>query len=280
MSPLRQRMIDALRIRNRSDKTIKLYVAAVAAFAKHFGKSPEGLGVDDIRTYQLHLVKRGVSWSTFNIVVCAIRCLHRDVLDSGVDVRHMPFAKKPRKLPVVLSQDEVLRVFSVVEHATYRVALMTAYACGLRVSEVISLRVDDVDGKRMLVHVRQAKGQRDRLVPLAVGLRDVLREYWRVFRPATWLFPSREAPAEHISARSVQRAVVRAVKDAGITKHATMHTLRHSFATHLLEAGTDIRVLQSLLGHFRINTTQIYNHVSRRDVTATKSPLDLIKPPA
>ena len=275
MTSLRERMIHDLQIRNYSKRTVQAYVAAVAAFSKHCGHSPVHLGLDDIHRYQVHLTERGVSWSTFNIAVCALRFLYTRTLRRDWDIKHIPFARRPKKVPAVLSQDEILRVFAVVDNGRHKAILMTAYACGLRVSEVIALKIEDIDSKRMLVHVRQGKGQRDRLVPLSRRLVDVLRVYWSVFRPKVWLFPGIK-PDTHVSTRAVQRAAVLAFLRAGITKRATLHTLRHSFATHLLEAGTDIRVLQSLLGHFRLSTTQLYNHVTRQQVTATKSPLDLI----
>jgi len=275
MTSLREKMIRDLTIRNYSPATIKHYVAAVAAFSNFCGHSPSRLTLEDIHRYQAHIVEQGGSWSGFNIAVCALRFLYTKTLRRDWDIRHIAHAKRPKRLPVVLSQEEVLRVFAVVEHGMHRVILMTAYACGLRVSEVVSLRVEDVDSGRMLVHVRQAKGQKDRIVPLAQTLLEVLRSYWRVYRPHTWLFPGHPRD-NHVSTRTVQRAVTHAVAAAGLRKHATSHTLRHSFATHLLETGTDIRTLQALLGHHRLATTQIYNHVARKEITATKSPLDLL----
>ena len=275
MTTMRDRLKQDLVIRNYAPKTVKAYVRSVAAFFQHVGKSPARCTPEDVRSYQVHLADRGVSWSTFNITVCALRFFFTTTMARPWEVKHIPFARRPRKLPVVLSQDEMQRVFAAIDHGQHRVALMTAYACGLRVSEVVTLRVEDIDSARMLVHVSQGKGQKDRLVPLAAGLLDVLRIHWRVWRPKTWLFPGHD-PKTHVSARTLQRAVKRAVKDAGVTKNASMHTLRHSFATHLLEAGTDIRTLQSLLGHFRVKTTQIYNHVARKEITATKSPFDLL----
>lgn len=276
MTPLRQRMIEEMRRRNFAEKSIRGYVAAVAQLAKHFERSPDTLSLDDIRAFQLHLRdERKLAWATYNIYTCAIRFLFGVVLRRSDFVEHIPYGRKPKKLPTILAQDEVIQILNAVEHARDRMLITTAYACGLRISEVARLRVEDVDSARMLIHVRQGKGNKDRLVPLAGALLELLRAWWRVFRPTTWLFPG-EDRTRPVTPRTVERAVARGVKAAGIKKHVTAHTLRHSFATHLLEAGTDIRTVQALLGHVRLSTTQVYNHVRRHEVTATKSPLDLL----
>lgn len=209
-------------------------------------------------------------------MTCSLRFFYRHVVPKADVVGMVPFARKERKLPAILSQDEVRAVLDAVEKQRDRVLITIAYACGLRVSEVATLKVGDIDGKRMLVHVRSGKGRKDRLVPLAASLLELLRVWWQVMRPSEWLFPGMK-PGAHVDTRTIQRAVQLAVKNAGIKKKVTPHTLRHCFATHLLEAGTDLRILQSLLGHSRIATTFRYHHVSRADVTATRSPLDLLK---
>jgi len=272
-------MIDDLKVRNRSSRTIKTYVAQVANFARHFGKSPELLGAEEIRQYQVYLVEqRRVSWSYFNQAVCALRFLYRHTLGQDWAVAHIPFPRQPRKLPVVLSQAEVIRLFDAVRSLKLRAILMTAYATGLRLAEVTHLQVSDIDSERMMIRVRQGKGQKDRYVMLSPTLLEVLRLYWRAQRPTSWLFPSqsKEQPINH---SVVQRACHQAGLDAGLTKDATVRSLRHSFATHLLEAGTNIRIIQTLLGHSSVSTTQRYTYVSNKTVRATESPLELLAYP-
>ena len=279
MTTLRQRLIDDLKVRNRSSRTIMTYVAQVAKFARHFGKSPELLGPEEIRQYQVYLVEeRHVSWSYFNQAVCALRFLYRYTLSRDWAVAHIPFPRQPRKLPVVLSQAEVIRLFDAVRSLKQRAILMTAYATGLRLAEVAHLQVSDIDSERLMIRVRQGKGQKDRYVMLSPTLLEVLRLYWRAERPSSWLFPSKkkEQPINH---SVVQRACHQAGLDAGLTKRATVRSLRHSFATHLLEAGTNIRIIQTLLGHSSVSTTQRYTYVSNKTVRATESPLELLAYP-
>jgi site-specific recombinase XerD len=272
-------MTDDLRLRNRSLRTINTYIACVAHFARHFGKSPELLGPEEIRQYQVYLVEqRRVSWSYFNQAVCALRFLYRHTLGRDWAVAHIPFPRQPRKLPIVLSQAEVIRFLEAIKKFKFRAILMTAYATGLRLSEVTHLRVSDIDSQRLVIRVRQGKGQKDRYVMLSPKLLEVLRLYWRSERPATWLFPSmrKDQPINH---SVVQRACHQAGLDAGLSKPVTVRMLRHCFATHLVETGTDIRIIQSLLGHSHISTTQIYTHVSAKTVRATESPLELLAYP-
>jgi integrase/recombinase XerD len=276
MTTLRQRMIDDLTVRNRSSRTIKTYVAQVAHFARHFGRSPELLGPEEVRQYQVYLVnERHVSWSHFNQAVCALRFLYRHTLGRDWVVAHIPFPRQPRKLPVILSQAEVQRFLEAVKKLKYRALFTTVYAAGLRLSEATHLQVADIDAQRMMIRVRQGKGQRDREVMLSPTLLELLRLYWRSERPKTWLFPG-HTPEEPICLSSVQRACQCAGRDAGLTKPVTVRMLRHCFATHLLEAGTNVRVIQSLLGHRSLSTTQRYTHVSAQTVHATVSPLELL----
>jgi integrase/recombinase XerD len=278
-TPLRQRMIDDLRIRNRSPRTIEAYVSHVARFAKFHKRSPELLGAEEVRAYQKHMVDLGVSWSLFNQAVCALKFLYRVTLRVSWPVEQVPYGRKPRKLPAVLGQEEVVRLVEAVRPPMCRMALLTAYAAGLRITETVALKADDVDAARMLLHVEQGKGQKPRLVPLSEVLLRQLRGYWREDRPrvkgSPWLFPSADS-AKPIDVSTIQKACQRARATAGIKKHATPHTLRHCYATHLLEAGTDLRTVQALLGHASLSTTAIYTHVQRKLVTATKSPLDAI----
>jgi integrase/recombinase XerD len=279
MTPLRQRMIEDLQIRNRSPRTIETYVSHVERFAKFHRRSPKKLGPEQVRAYLIHLRDSGVSWSLFNQAVCALKFLYAVTLCLPWRVEHIPYARRPRKVRVVLSQDEVVRFLEAVGNAMYRMALMTAYAAGLRVSEVVMLKAEHIDSARMLLHVELGKGQKSRLVPLSEVLLAQLRDYWRTGRPkvkgSPWLFPSAN-PAKPIDVTTIQKASQRAVIAAGLKKHATPHTLRHCYATHLLEAGTDLRTVQALLGHACLSTTAIYTHVQRKLVTATKSPLDAI----
>jgi integrase/recombinase XerD len=275
MTPLRQRMIEDLRIRGRSKNTIDSYVGAVARFARHFGRSPEQLGKEDVRRFQVHLaVERKVSTSTLNIYTSALRFLYTITLGKDWDIKTIPYAKTPQKVPTVLRQDEVLCLFAAIANLKQRVMAMTIYAAGLRISEVACLRLCDIDSARMLIHVRQGKGGKDRLVPLSKALLTPLREYYLAYRPEHWLFPGQD-PQRHINARSIHRVLAKAGR-VSIGRSINPHVLRHSCATHLLEAGVNIRVVQGFLGHRRISTTDRYSHVTREQITATKSPLDLI----
>lgn len=275
MTALRQRMIEELTRRNYGARTIRAYVAAVAAIARHYKKPPDRLTAGEVRSWQLGLRERGLSFSTYNTHSCALRFFFRFVDVRGDDLTTLvPFARKERRLPAILSQDEVRALLRAVENGRDRVMITLAYACGLRVSELASLRVGDVDGARKLLHIHAGKGRKDRLVPLSDSLLNLLREYWRVYRPREWLFVGERGG--HVHDRTVQRAVRDAARDAGVKKKVTPHTLRHCFATHMLEAGVDVRTVQSMLGHTSIGTTIRYHHVARHVVTATRSPLDIL----
>jgi integrase/recombinase XerD len=277
MTPLRRRMIEDMRLKNLAPRTIDAYASRVATFARHFGRSPQDLGRDEVRIYLLHLVQKKVSWSVYNQTLAALRFLYEVTLGRKDVLERIPFPKQPKRLPVVLSLDEVARFFAAIIGIKHRAILMTAYAAGLRLSEVTGLRVEDIDSKRMVIRVRQAKGRRDRYVMLSPRLLALLREYWRVARPTDWLFPG-NVPGHPITGKTVDKICVEAAHAAGLGKHVTVHTLRHSFATHLLEAGTDIRTIQVLLGHRKLETTAIYTHVSPAAVEATRSPLDHLDP--
>ena len=255
-----------------------MYVRAVARFAAHFRRSPDQLDAEHTREYQLHLIRQQVSWSRFNQAVCALRFFYGVTLNRPEVVTFLPYGKKPSTLPAVLSPEEVVRLFAAVEHPRDRLILQTAYAAGLRVSEVVRLRVGDIDAQRMLLHVRSAKGQKDRLVPLSAVLLERLRAYWRDYRPGDWLFPGQDRRGP-ISIGQVQRMCRAAVRAAGIRKKASMHTLRHSYATHLLEGGVDLPTLQQLLGHNQLSTTVLYTHVQQPHLQSTRSPLDTLPEP-
>jgi site-specific recombinase XerD len=275
MTPLRQRMFDDMQLRNFASNTIDAYVDQVAKFARYFSRSPEQLGPEEIRRYQVHLVQeKKVAWSTFNQAVCALRFLYRVTLAKDWPITHIPYAKRPKRLPIVLSADEVQRLLACVQFLKARLALTTAYAAGLRISEATHLKVADLDSSRMMIRVQQGKGAKDRYVPLSRRLLEELRAYWRLGRPADWLFPGYRDRRQPIHSGSVQRVCQRAAKAAGINKHVTPHTLRHSFATHLLEAGVDLPAIQRLMGHKDVRTTMIYLHVRQERLRAITSPLD------
>jgi site-specific recombinase XerD len=274
MTQLRQRMLEDMQIRNLSPNTQIRYLSRVAAFAQYFGKSPEQLGPEEIRKYQLHLIReKKVSFSHLNVTVCALRFLYRTTLRRQVDIDRIPFPKLEHKLPVVLSQEEVAQFFQAIESRKYMVILVTAYAAGLRISEVAHLKVSDIDSQRMTIRVEQGKGRRDRYVMLSPKLLTLLRDYWRQDRPSHWLFPGRSTqhPISPATVRHVCRAAWLA---SGLRKPVTPHVLRHSFATHLLEAGTDLRTIQVLLGHRSPASTARYTHIAIPNVQRTCSPLD------
>jgi site-specific recombinase XerD len=274
MTPLRQRMIEDMKLRNYAPRTITVYVERVATFAKHFGKSPERLGATEVRAYLLFLVQeKHASWSYYEQALAALRFLYRTTLGKKWVLDGLVSPRKQKTLPVVLSPDEVARFFEAVTSLKHRAILMTAYAAGLRVSEVVSLRVDDIDSRRMVIRIRQAKGRKDRYVMLSPRLLAILREYWKEVRPTQLLFPG-NVPDRPITPRTVQKACRDAQETAGLSKRVRVHTLRHSFATHLLEGGTDIRIIQILLGHRSLRTTAVYTHVSTATLEATQSPLD------
>jgi len=275
MTPLRQRFIDDLRLRNYAPRTIDTYVSRVACFAKHFGRSPELLGPEEVRTFQLHLLERRVSWSSFNQAVCALRFLYGTTLGRPEQLPMIPYGKRPKALRSVLAAQEVLRLIEAAETPRDRLFLQVAYGCGLRLSELIHLQVSDIDSARMVIHVRRGKGAKDRLVPLSRRLLEELRAYWRLYRPGTWLFPGHR-PDQPITGSNMQRRFGRLVKRVGLTKHCSLHTLRHSYATHLLEAGVDLLTLKMLLGHRTLETTARYLHVSTHRLHEAPSLLDLL----
>lgn len=274
MTPLRRRMTEDMTMRNFSPYTQRNYLFAVARFARHFDTSPADLGPAHLRTYLNYLIARNVSSSYFNINVAALRFLYTVTLERDLALTKLPFQKRPRKLPTVLSSEEMARFLASIPDGKMRAVLVTAYAAGLRVFEVVALRVRDIDNQRMVLRIAEGKGGKERLVMLSPKLLDLLRAYWKAEHPrGEWLFPGRD-PGQHISIRSVQLACQTARDAAGISKHITMHTLRHSFATHLLEAGTNVCTIKLLLGHRSLSTTARYLHVATTTVCAVSSPLD------
>ena len=276
MTPLRQRMTEDLTLLNRSPRTIKTYISHVAAFARYFGRSPELLGAEEIRRYQLHLIQEKHSgWSNFNQAVCALRFLYGNTLKCTWPVVMIPFGKRPRKLPVVLGPDEVQKLLACTSRLTLRVLLTTLYAAGLRINEALQLTVPDIDSARMMLRVRRGKGNKERLVPLSPRLLEELRGHYRRTRPQRWLFPGAK-PDQPLNPGTVQKACQAAARRAALSKHVTPHVLRHSYATGLLEAGVDLLTIQQLLGHSSLSTTLVYLHVRRPHLESIISPLDLL----
>jgi site-specific recombinase XerD len=280
MTPLRKQYLEDLQLRNYAPATQEAYVGCVARFARHFATTPANLGPDHIREYQLYLVQeKKAKWSVFNQTVCALRFLYRTTLQKDWAVSHIPFPRKETKLPVVLSTEEVACFFENLPSVKYRAIVMTAYGAGLRISEVLSLQPCDIDSKRMVVNVRDGKGNKDRCVMLSPKLLTVLREYYKAYRPKTWLFPGGK-PGRPLTRSSVERACVCARGKLSGDKKVTPHTMRHSFATHLLDAGVNIRVIQMLLGHKSLRSTARYTHVAQSTVASTPSPLDSLPEPS
>lgn len=277
ISPLRKRMIEDMNIRGMGDKAQKAHIRAVKNFAAFLGRSPDTATPDDLRAYQLHLTETGVTPSTFNARIMALRFLFGTTCKKAEMHEHMQFRRQPRRLPVVLSLEDISEILAAAPGPglKYRAALSISYGAGLRASEVCNLKVSDIDSARMLIHVEQGKGRKDRQVMLSPGLLELLRAYWCEARPAGWLFPGKPK-INPISPRQLSRAFLTAKQLAGITGPSTLHTLRHSFATHLLEANTDVRVIQVLLGHAKVTTTQRYAHVATRTIRDIVSPFEAL----
>jgi integrase/recombinase XerD len=279
MTPLRQRMLDDMRVRNLARNTQLSYLQQVSAFAKHFGRSPELLGPEEIRTYQVYLTtERKLAPASLCTIAGALRFLYHVTLKREWVDTEIPLPKRPLKLPVILSLEEITRFLECIGSLKHRTLLMAAYAAGLRVSEAAQLKVTDIDSQRMMLRVVQGKNQKDRYVMLSPKLLEILRSYWQVVRPTEWLFPG-NIPGQPITRSAVELACQKARRLCGIKKPITPHSLRHAFATHLLEAGTDVRTIQLLMGHRSLATTARYLKVSRRSVCATTSPFDLLPQP-
>lgn len=275
MTALRQRMIEDMTLRNFSSHTVEAYVLAVKQFANYFKRSPDQLSAEQARQYLLHLVQeRHVSWSRYNLARCGLQFFYSITLGRDDHFEKLPCARTPKRLPTVLSPEELRRLFEVARDAKHKALLMTLYGAGLRISEALALKPTDIDSHRMLIHVRLGKGARDRMVKLSAQLLAVLREYWLAQRPKQWLFPQSSNPDKPMEQGTAHRIVARAARRAGITRRVSPHTLRHSYATHLLDAGTDLRTIQLLLGHRNLKTTSIYLHVSQAKLAAAASPLD------
>jgi site-specific recombinase XerD len=279
-------MLEELQRRNYSQATTRSYIFAVKQFAEYFGKSPEKLGAEEIRRYQLYLLnEKKYAPGTVEIRMSALRFLYKKTLkrrDLGFD--DLVYPKRPQRLPVVLSPEEVTRLIEATPHPMHRAILMVLYGTGIRRTEASLLKVSDIDSQRMVMHIRQGKGSRDRDVPLSSKLLEALREYWRLKKPKLYLFPStsgHRGPERPISDKTVWHVCKGAAVRAGIKKRIGPHTLRHSFATHHMEAGTDLRTIQLLLGHAHLEHTTVYLHLSHRHLDAAINPLDqlTVQPP-
>jgi integrase/recombinase XerD len=280
MTPLRQRLLEDMQIRNLSVNTQRSYVEQVSRFARHFSQSPEALGPEEIRAYQLYLTnEKKLAPGSIVIAVSALRFLYKVTLKKDWSVTEIiPAPKKPQTLPVVLSPEEVVRFLDAVKKPKHRTILTTCYAAGLRISEAVQLTAAAIDSQRMVLRIEQGKGQKDRYVMLSPKLLEILRDWWRASRPTHWLFPG-DRPDHPITRSAVERECQEAGRRSRIPKPITPHSLRHAFAVHLLEAGTDVRTIQLLLGHRSLATTARYLRIATSKVCATSSPLDLLPHP-
>jgi len=280
MTILRQRMIEELQMRNLSPHTQTAYIQQISRFSRYFAKSPDQLGPDEIRAYQIYLTnERKLSPASIQIAVCALCFFYKVTLKrdwSFEDV--LPRPKKPQRLPIVLSPEEVVHFLSCVESRKHRVILTTCYAAGLRISEAVGLKPAAIDSQRMVIRVEQGKNQKDRYVMLSPKLLEILRGYWRWAHPKEWLFPGGH-PGQPMVRATVEAACQKAHRLTGLSKPVTPHSLRHAFAVHLLESGSDVRTIQLLLGHSSLATTARYLRIATSKVCATSSPLDLLPRP-
>ena len=280
MTLLRQRMLEDMQIRNFSQNTQRSYLQQISLFARHFRRSPDGLGPENIRAYQLYLTKeKKLAPGSILIATSALRFLYTVTMKRPWDMEEvLPMPKKPQTLPVILSPEEVRQFLSCVFRRKARTALTVCYATGLRVSEAIALKPIDIDSQRMTIRVTQGKGQKDRDVMLSEQLLTILRDWYRFARPTEWLFPG-VIPGSHITRSGIENACTLAHERSGLSKPVTPHSLRHAFACHLLEYGTDLRTIQLLLGHRSLSTTARYLRLATSKVCATRSPLDLLPHP-
>ena len=276
MGELRDRMKMDMELKNLSPRTIKIYLCWMKQFTIHYGKSPDQLGDEEIRGYLYYLLKeKQASQASMNQAYSALKFFYERTLQREWNGTKIPRSKQPKKLPVVLSQDEVQRIFSATKNLKHRAALMVIYSGGLRVGEAVKLKLSDIDRDRMSIRVRQGKGAKDRYTILGERALEVLQEYWHAYRPQDWLFPGKKK-GNYLSVSSIQRAFRGSLTRACISKNASVHTLRHSFATHLLENGTDLYFIQRFLGHTSSKTTSVYIHIARRNIARIKSPIDLL----
>lgn len=277
ISPLRRRMIEDMTMRNFVEKTQTDYIRQVRNLAAFLRRSPDTATAEDLRLYRLHLTQSGVRPQTINNAVTALRFFFSVTVDRPEVTKPLTFVAEPQRIPIVLTPEEMARLLEAAPGPKYKAALSTAYGAGLRVSEVVSLKISDIDSKRMLLRIEQGKGRKDRFAMLSPQLLELLRDWWRIARPQVWLFPGQNR-INHLTPRQFNRVVHAAAQRAGISKRVTPHTLRHSFATHLLEQNVDIRVIQVLLGHAKLDTTALYTRVATNTIRTIISPLDRLTP--
>jgi len=276
MSKLRDKMTKDMELRGFSPRTIDTYLDWMKRFSEHYEKSPDELGEDDIRDFLHYLIKdRGLKQSTVNQAYSAFRFFYKTTLEREWNEEKTPRSKQPKKLPAVLSMEEVGAIFQNTNNLKHLAILMTIYSGGLRLSEAINLKLEDIDSKRMMIKVH-GKGSKDRYTLLGEKTIEILRGYWKIYQPTSYLFPSKSKDRP-LNASTVGKVFKKSVELSNIQKKVSIHTLRHSFATHLLESGTDLYYIQRLLGHSSSKTTAIYIHVTKRDVTKVKSPIDFFK---
>jgi integrase/recombinase XerD len=274
MGELRDQMEMDMRLRRFSPKTIACYLACMKGVAKHFRKSPAELGDEEIRAYLHHLMEeRKVSQSVLVQTYSALKFFFEKTLQKQWNAFRIPRCKQRRKLPGVLTREEVESILSATKNLKHRAILMTIYSAGLRIGEATRLKVSDIDSGRMMIRVNEGKGLKDRYTLLGKRNLEMLRRYWKAYRPLEWLFPGRNASGP-VSTSAIQRVFKTSLEKAGIKKKASVHTLRHCFATHLLESGTDLYYIQRLLGHKSAGTTSVYLHITGKDIGKIKSPID------
>ncbi len=281
INPLRRRMIEDMTVRNLSEGTQQIYIRSVQACCRYCNKKPSELTFEDVRAFRLQLVESGLAPGSVNGAMVGLRFFFRVTLGRPEALDYIPMAREPQRLPTILSQGEVTRLLEAAPGLKWRTALSVAYGAGLRASEVVALKVGDIHSDRMRIRVEQGKGRRDRDALLSPQLLRMLRDWWKTARPQVWLFPNRLSGFEHVTPRSLNRAFHVAARQAGITKPVCLHTLRHCFATHLLEQRVDVRAIQVLLGHKKLETTAVYTHVAAKTLDGIASPLDLLglRPP-
>jgi len=279
MTPLREKMISDMQLYRLASSTQDSYLRAVAGLAKYYKKSPDKIDEDELKRYILYLAnERGLRWSSIDMMTSGLRFFYGKTIDRKDLALSMPIKKAPRRLAEIFSPEELLEFFSSVKNLKHRTMMMTAYAGGLRIGEVIKLKVSDIDSKRMMIRVQEGKGSKDRYTILSPRLLEELRVYWKEYKPRYWLFTSIRTKS-HVTKSCPHLAFDRTRKKLKIKKRVTFHSLRHSFATHMLEAGVDIRTIQVLMGHSSLNSTARYLHITRKKLSASKSPLDLLYQP-
>ena len=280
MTSLRQQMTDQMTVRGMAEKTKEAYLRAVTGLARYYRRSPDQLTEQEVQQYLLHLIQeRGLAWSSCNVATNGLKFFYHVTLDRQEAQFCIPQAKSPQRLPEILSREEIERLLAAASEPKHRALLMLTYSAGLRLSEVAHLKVSDIDSGRMSVRVEQGKGNKDRYTVLSASMLRELRRYWLAYRPEVWLFSGRDR-ARPMHAKTIQRIFYRAKDRAGIRKRCGIHALRHAFATHSLEAGTDLHTIQRLLGHGHLSTTMRYFHLTQKRLLSAGSPLDLLTLPA